>query len=146
MALLLSLVMVLAMKIATFATENPTGSSNTYTITAPSGSHQYEIYQIFTGDLSGTILSNVKWGANGTVTKGEAVSQDVIDALTAVNGKTDVEKLEVIKQYANLTSTPVGTVTNGSTYEAEAGYYLIKDKDTTETVTDANTLNNVNLV
>lgn len=118
MALLLSLVMVLAMSIATFATENPTGSSNTYTITAPSGSHQYEIYQIFTGDLSGTILSNVKWGANGTVTKGEAVSQDVIDALTAVNGKTDVEKLEVIKQYANLTSTPVGTVTNGSTYEA----------------------------
>lgn len=33
MALLLSLVMVLAMSIATFATENPTGSSNTYTIT-----------------------------------------------------------------------------------------------------------------
>lgn len=146
MALLLSLVMVLAMSIATFATENPTGSSNTYTITAPSGSHQYEIYQIFTGDLSGTILSNVKWGANGTVTKGEAVSQDVIDALTAVNGKTDVEKLEVIKQYANLTSTPVGTVTNGSTYEAEAGYYLIKDKDNTVSGTDAYTLYIVKVV
>lgn len=115
-------------------------------ITAPSGSHQYEIYQIFTGDLSGTILSNVKWGANGTVTKGEAVSQDVIDALTAVNGKTDVEKLEVIKQYANLTSTPVGTVTNGSTYEAEAGYYLIKDKDNTVSGTDAYTLYIVKVV
>ncbi len=33
MALLLSLVMVLAMSIATFATEGSTGSSNTYTIT-----------------------------------------------------------------------------------------------------------------
>ena len=116
MALLLSLVMVLAMSVVAFADE-----ATTFTIKAPATTHQYEIYQIFTGDLSGTILSNVKWGANGTVTKGEAVGQDVIDALTAVNSKTDVEKLEVIEQYANLTSTPVGTVTNGSTYEAEAG-------------------------
>ena len=146
MALLLSLVMVLAMSVVAFATEEGSTTSGTYTITAPATSHQYEIYQIFTGDLSGTILSNVKWGANGTVTKGEAVSQDVIDALTAVNGKTDVEKLEVIKQYANLTSTPVGTVTNGSTYEAEAGYYLIKDKDNTVSGTDAYTLYIVKVV
>ena len=141
MALLLSLVMVLAMSVVAFADE-----ASTFTIKAPATTHQYEIYQIFTGDLSGTILSNVKWGANGTVTKGEAVGQDVIDALTAVNSKTDVEKLEVIEQYANLTSTPVGTVTNGSTYEAEAGYYLIKDKDNTVSGTDAYTLYIVKVV
>lgn len=46
MALLLSLVMVLAMSIATFATENPTGSSNTYTITIENAEkgHVYEAY------------------------------------------------------------------------------------------------------
>lgn len=125
MALALSFMMVVAMSVVAFATETAT----TFTITAPSGDHIYEIYQIFTGDLSGNTLSNVKWGENGTGTKGGAVSQEVISALTAVNGKTDAEKLAIVEQYANLTSTPVGTVTNGSTYEAAAGYYLIKDQD-----------------
>lgn len=100
MALLLSLVMVLAMSVVAFAGEagsSVAATSGTYTITAPAGSHQYEIYQIFTGDLAGTVLSNLKWGVNGSGTLGEAVSQDVIDALTAVNTKPDTEKLEVIK-------------------------------------------------
>lgn len=58
-ALALSVVMVLAMSVFAFAAEQ------TFTITAPATTHQYEIYQIFTGDLKeedGT-LSNVKWGA-----------------------------------------------------------------------------------
>ena len=129
MALLLSLVMVLAMSVVAFAggASSP-ATSGTYTITAPTTSHQYEIYQIFTGDLAGTVLSNLKWGVNGTGTAGEAVSQDVIGALTAVNTKSDTEKLKVIKQYAKLLN-PVDTITNGETYTAAAGYYLIKDKD-----------------
>ena len=45
MALLLSLVMVLAMSVVAFA-----GEAATFTITAPATTHQYEIYQIFTGD------------------------------------------------------------------------------------------------
>ena len=48
MALLLSLVMVLAMSVVAFAAEE----AATFTITAPATTHQYEIYQIFTGDLS----------------------------------------------------------------------------------------------
>lgn len=72
MALLLSLVMVLAMSIATFATENPTGSSNTYTITINNSKkgHVYEAYQIFTGDLNEGVLSNIKWG-NGVTATGQ---------------------------------------------------------------------------
>ena len=148
MALLLSLVMVLAMSIATFAGEGSTGSSTTYTITAPSGSHQYEIYQIFTGDLHERTLSNVKWGENGIGTKGEAVDQTVISALTAVNNTTtsDTDKLKVIENYANLTSTPKGIVTNGGTYNAEAGYYLIKDTDGSVSGKDAYTLYIVEVV
>lgn len=146
MALLLSLVMVLAMSIATFATENPTGSSNTYTITAPSGSHQYEIYQIFTGDLHEGTLSNLKWGKNGKEAEGTAVDAKVVTALTGVTGKSFNEILAVVEPYANLNSTPIATVTNGETYEAVAGYYLIKDKDNSVTGTDSYTLYIVKVV
>lgn len=124
-ALALSVVMVLAMSVFAFAAEQ------TFTITAPATDHRYEVYQIFTGDLSGSTLSNVKWGQNGTGTTGEAVDQATLDALTEVNTGSNKEILAVVEKYANLKSTPRGTVTNGSTYDAAAGYYLIKDKDNT---------------
>lgn len=51
------------------------------TITAPAGSTRtYDVYQIFTGDLSGNVLSNVKWGENGTGKAGEAVAKEALDA------------------------------------------------------------------
>ena len=134
-ALALSVVMVLAMSVFAFAAEG----TGTYKITAPATSHQYEIYQIFTGDLSGSTLSNVKWGANGTGTTGSAVDEATLNALTAVNTGSNKEILAVVEKYANLQSTPMGTVTNGSTYEAVAGYYLIKDKDNSVSGTDSYT-------
>lgn len=133
-SLLLTAVMVLAMCIPVMA-----DAAKTYSITAPNTTHQYEIYQIFTGELNDGVLSNVKWGANGTGTPGGAVGDAALKALTDVNTKTDAEKLAVIEGYANLTSTPVGTVTNGSSYSAAAGYYLIKDKDGTVTGNDVYT-------
>lgn len=133
MSVLVSLLMIFTFALPAFA------DSATYTITAPATTHQYEIYQIFTGDLNGDILSNVKWGVNGTGTKGEAVASAVIDKLTAVNSKSDREKLKVVEQYAKLDSTPVATITNGATYSAVAGYYLIKDKDGSVTGTSADT-------
>ena len=134
MSVLVSLLMIFTFALPAFA-----AGATTYTITAPATEHKYEIYQIFTGDLSGEILSNVKWGENGTGTKGEAVASAVIDELTAVNSKSDREKLNVVEQYAKLDSTPVATITNGQTYRAAAGYYLIKDKDNTVSGTDTYT-------
>lgn len=134
MSVLVSLLMIFTFALPAFA-----DSATTHTITAPATTHQYEIYQIFTGDLSGEILSNVKWGENGIGTKGEAVASAVIDKLTAVNSKSDREKLKVVEQYAKLDSTPVATITNGATYSAAAGYYLIKDKDNTVSGTDTYT-------
>ena len=122
LSLVLSVAMVVAMGITTFAAEQ------TFKITAPATNHQYEIYQIFTGDYADGVLSNVKWGENGTGTKGEAVDEATLNALTAVNGKSDKEKLAVIEGYAKL-SNPVATISNGATYTAAAGYYLIKDVD-----------------
>lgn len=135
MSVLVSLLMIFTFALPAFADS----SATTYTITAPATEHQYEIYQIFTGDLSGEILSNVKWGENGTGTKGEAVASAVIDELTAVNSKSDREKLDVVEKYAKLDSTPVAIISNSGTYSAVAGYYLIKDKDNTVSGTDTYT-------
>lgn len=133
MSVLVSLLMIFTFALPAFA------DSATYTITAPATTHQYEIYQIFTGDLSGDILSNVKWGKNGTGTEGQAVASTIIDKLTAVNSKSDREILNVVEPCANLNSTPVATISNGQTYTAVAGYYLIKDKDGSVSGTDTYT-------
>ena len=137
MAALLAVAMVCAMAIPAFAD----GSSSTstapvttlYTITAPANGHTYEIYQIFTGDYdpsNKTMLTNIKWGANGTGTVGAAVEQNVLNALSAVaSSASDKAKLDVIENYVKLDTTPVAIVTNGSSVEVVGGYYLIKDKD-----------------
>lgn len=123
-ALALSVVMVLAMSVFAFAAEQ------TFTITAPATTHQYEIYQIFTGDLSGSTLSNVKWGQNGTGTTGSTVAEAVLTELANIDANSsDSDKLDIIKKYAKLDHDPVATISNGNTYTAAAGYYLIKDKD-----------------
>lgn len=134
MSVLVSLLMIFTFALPAFA-----DSATTYTITAPATTHQYEIYQIFTGDLNGNILSNVKWGANGTGTKDQVVDSTIIKALIDVNTKSDREKLNVVEQYAKLDSTPVATISNGATYSAVAGYYLIKDKDGSVTGADTYT-------
>ena len=117
---LLVLVMVFALATTAFAADT--------TITAPAGStHTYDVYQIFTGDLAGGVLSNVKWGKNGTGAVGKAVPQETLDALAAVNSLSDTEKLAEISKYVNLTSEKFGTVSDGSPLNAPTGYYLIKD-------------------
>lgn len=137
MAALLAVAMVCAMAIPAFAA----GSSSTstapvttlYTIAAPHNGHTYEIYQIFTGDydaLQPSMLTNIKWGANGKGgTAGEAVDQTILNELSAVaSSASDKAKLDVIEKYVTLTS-PVKTIVNGGSVEVVGGYYLIKDQD-----------------
>ena len=137
MAALLAVAMVCAMAIPAFAdgsSSTSTAAVTLYTITAPKNGHTYEIYQIFTGDydaLQPSMLTNIKWGKNGTGTAGEAVEQTVLDALSKVASYTsDSDKLDVIDKYVTLTN-PVETITNGGSVEVVGGYYLIKDKDGT---------------
>lgn len=119
--ILLTLAMVVAMSITTFA------ATTTYTITAPNNDHTYEIYQIFTGDLAEGVLSNVKWGDNGTGKVGEAVDDSILTELTKLNGNYK-ENLTTIEKYVDLDSTAYKTVKNKSV-DVDAGYYLIKDED-----------------
>ena len=127
LSILLALAMVCALATTAFATD--TGSAATYTITAPDNGHTYEVYQIFTGDLDENVLSNVKWGKNGTGTEGTAVSDSVLSELQNASG-SDTEKLAVITKYVSLSSDEYGTVTNAAPLTSvPAGYYLIKDVD-----------------
>ena len=120
-SLLLALVMVFALATTAFAAENTI-------ISAPEGSTRtYDVYQIFTGDLHEGVLSNIKWGKNGTGAEGTAVDQTTLDALAAVNGKSDTEKLTEIQKYVKLDSEKVGMVSNGNSLTVPTGYYLIKD-------------------
>ena len=120
-SLLLALVMVFALATTAFAAENAA-------ISAPEGSTRtYDVYQIFTGNLHEGVLSNIKWGKNGTGTVGKAVDQTILDALAAVNSKSDTEKLTVIQTYVNFGSTAIGTVSDSNPLTVLTGYYLIKD-------------------
>lgn len=135
MAALLAVAMVCAMAIPAFAdssSSTSTAAVTMYTITAPKNGHTYEIYQIFTGDydaLQPSMLTNIKWGKNGTGTAGDAVEQTVLDELSGVaSSASDKAKLAVIEKYVTLTN-PVKTIVNGGSVEVVGGYYLIKDQD-----------------
>ena len=59
MAALLAVAMVCAMAIPAFAAGT---GSNTLTINGKTAGHTYEAYQVFTGDLKSSVLSNIVWG------------------------------------------------------------------------------------
>lgn len=125
MAAAAAAVMTLAMTVSAFA--------DTTIRKASDDTHQYDIYQIFTGTpTKDGLLTNIKWGANGTQTAGTDVKKTVLDELKAVENGTDLQKIAVIQQYWNRTSTPVKTIaTADDSYaitDATTGYYLIKDK------------------
>ena len=121
---LLALVMVFALAAPVFAAE-------TYSITINNTAtgHTYEAYQIFKGDLSGSTLSNVQWGASVTSHTGDATA--IVEKLdTAYTGD---DKLTVDGLLAMITLgeevAATSTQTNGK-YVIDGlapGYYLVKD-------------------
>ena len=125
MAAAAAAVMTLAMTVSAFA--------DTTIQKASDDTHQYDIYQIFTGTpTEDGLLTNIKWGANGTQTAGTDVKKTVLDELKAVENGTDLRKIAVIQQYWNRTSAPVKTIATAddryAITDATTGYYLIKDK------------------
>lgn len=100
--------------------------------------HTYKIYQIFTGDLSGTegnyVLSNVKYGSSGynNGTAGAPVPDDVL-ALFEKNGKYYENANLFAKENVNgLTPFQLpddkGTSWDGNSIDVAPGYYIIVDE------------------
>ncbi len=128
LSVFIAIVMTLSLAIPAFAADS-------YKITIENSveGHTYEAYQIFTGDLHGTVLSNIKWGNGQTNHK---VGDDATAVAETLNAEADVEEFA-----KTLTlGTPEGTSKyvkdeanpTASTYVIEnltPGYYLIKDAD-----------------
>ena len=94
MALAIAMVMVLSMSMAVFAdpadpteTDPPaTSTTKTITLTGGKAGHTYTLYQVFTGKVDGTQLTNVQWGNGvtdtfkGTKSTAAAYAKEVADA------------------------------------------------------------------
>lgn len=113
-SVLLAVMMVVSlMSISVFA-------ANT-TITAPEGDREFEIYQIFTGDLSDKTLSNLAWGSNGIGT-GDAA--DAADDLVGLDGAAAAAAAAALVDWD---TEPLDTITDGESISVLTGYYLAKD-------------------
>ena len=126
-SLLLALVMVFALATTAFAEE----TAYSITINNSAKDHTYEAYQIFTGDLSGTTLSNIVWGS-GVSEAGQTALGDA--AAKAETLKTEDDANAFAKAVAPYLTTAAGsasTVTDGKYVISglAAGYYLVKDQD-----------------
>ena len=126
-SLLLMLVMVFALATTAFAEE----TAYSITINNSAKDHTYEAYQIFTGDLSGTTLSNIVWGS-GVSEAGQTALGDA--AAKAETLKTEADAKAFAKAVAPYLTTAAGsanTVTDGKYVISglAAGYYLVKDQD-----------------
>ena len=157
LSVLLTLTLVLALSVCAFAANGP----YTITIDNTATGHTYEAYQIFTGDLSGTTLSNITWGSGVdgaallTALKGASISgldfskcasaADVAKVLSDAKLGADATATQAFAQIVgqHLSKTVAGTstaVTGGYTISGlNAGYYLVKDKDGTQKTTDSYT-------
>lgn len=128
-SLLLATVMVFAMTIVAFASETPT----TYSITINNSAegHTYEAYQIFTGDLSGTTLSNIVWGS-GVSEAGKTALGDAAAKAETLKTEADAKAFaKAVAPYLTTAAASVNTVTDGKYVISglTAGYYLVKDQD-----------------
>lgn len=122
-SVLLALVVMFVMTSTAFAE-----TTYSLTIEGTKEGHTYDVYQIFTGDISGTapnyVLSNIKYGANyggktpGTKVPAEEISK-ISDAYAFVKGIT----LSGNPVQKDVASNAGSTTITGLL----PGYYLVKD-------------------
>lgn len=131
-----------------FASAAPTYS---ITIDGTSTSHSYDVYQIFTGELSGTTLKLITWGSgvdgNGllaalkstddnNLTGKFANCSSAADVAAVIGGFTadSEEAFAFAAIAAEHLTTASGTVNEGNSLDnLSAGYYLIKDNSVPDT-------------
>lgn len=126
-SLLLALVLVFSLTATAFAEE----TTYSITINNSTAGHTYEAYQIFTGDLHESVLSNIKWGSSVSEAGQTALGNAAAKAETL---KTEADAIAFAKEVAPYLTTAAGsasTVTDGKYVISglAAGYYLVKDKD-----------------
>lgn len=140
LALMLAVVMTLAMSVTAFADET-TNAKIKFPADAKYADHQYEVYQIFTGEVEGTAMTNLKYGENTktATNKGKSVTEGDLETIAGITTTNEQDILTAMKAFVNLESDPVAVLTKTDTettdteYSAVPGYYLIKDVDNSQT-------------
>lgn len=129
MAALLAVAMVCAMAIPAFAEgAGAAGTGTTYTITINNPVGTYEAYQIFSGDLEGNVLSNIKWGT-GVSVDGQTHFGDAKAKAAILNNSNVKTFAEEVSRYLGA---PSGTYAAGKITGLSAGYYLVKNSSVGE--------------
>ena len=139
-ALMLAVVMTLAMSVTAFADET-TNAKIKFPTDPKYADHQYEVYQIFTGKVEGTAMTNLKYGENTktATNKGKSVTEGDLAIIAGITTANEQEIITAMKAFVNLESAPVAKLTKTDTettdteYSAVPGYYLIKDVDSSQT-------------
>ncbi len=124
-----SVLLALAVMFVMTSTAFADSTKYSLTITDTKEGHTYEVYQIFTGDISGTapnyVLSNVKYGQNYD---GKQVGTKV-----PTSELKDITDADNFAQNVRITGTPIATKSSsdGNTIISglSAGYYLVKDSE-----------------
>ena len=151
-ALIIATAMVLSMmSIAAFA-------ADTYTVTinkdaTDQGTHTYEAYQIFTGDLADSKLSNITWGTGidqdklvdladainalrDTTVEGyvaltaTSTAAQFADAISGLNASNDSPTAQKVAEALAAALSSTSTTGDGTgVANLAAGYYLVQDKN-----------------
>jgi len=119
--------------------------TKTYTIRLENSEagHTYQAYQIFKGDFAPGKLSNIVWGS-GVTSEGQTKMGSAEAKAATLTDETAVKLFaDELHQYLNEDAVAGETSDhlseNGGCYDIsglEAGYYLVKDKDTTQNKED----------
>ena len=168
-ALVIAMVMALAMSVTAFAENTPIATPEggfSVTVTrddTDEGTHTYEAYQIFTGDLvqdedGNKILSNIDWGTGITVdaqfvaaiealrdntAEGykvlttESPAADFANAIAELNATHDDATAQAIAAaIGDALANPTGTGSDTGVSGLQPGYYLIQDASAPEAPDD----------
>lgn len=145
-SVMLVLVMALAMALPVAAAEGDNQKTYSITIVNTNVGHTYEAYQIFVGDLSTneegeSVLSNIKWGAGVSSIGQKELGDATAKAKEIVNEAAAKDFAKEVSQYLAKPTASTNTKTDDDKYvitsdQLVAGYYLVKDKDDSQTGKD----------
>ena len=96
--------------------------------------HTYEAYQIFTGDLSGNVLSNIVWGSGVTDAGQTALGEASVKAASITTDALAKEFAKTLNDSSYLQNPKFTSTQTDGKYVIDGlapGYYLVKDQNGT---------------
>lgn len=134
MCFFIALFMIFGISVSTYSNEVQANGNYSVKVKGLNG-HKLEFYQIFSGDISEGVLSNIKWGngINTSKLKEFGINENAQNVAEELNeeGKDSVKSQEFASNISNVLSNikiVADIKSDDETIELkDAGYYLIKD-------------------